>query len=450
MRVTVVGLWHLGTVVAAGLAAAGHDVVGFDWDETVVAGLRRGQPPLFEPGLEELVRRGLSEGKLSFSGDPEHALAGAEVVWIAYDTPVDEDDRADVEYVIERAVRLFPYVPAGATVIVSSQVPVGSTRHIEDAFARARPGTDVGFAYSPENLRLGKSLEVFRNPDRVVVGVRAPRDRARIEALLAPITGRIEWMSVESAEMAKHAINAFLALSVAFANEIAEICEEVGADGGEVERALKTEARIGPRAYLSPGAAFAGGTLARDVVFLAGLGADYGRPTQLVSAIKTSNDAHKLWAARKLEQLLDVRDCAVAVWGLTYKPGTSTLRRSSALELCAWLVARGARVQAHDPVVTSLPDEARGVRLCPTHLGALEGASALVVATEWPEYRGVSADAIVGAMAAGEPPRQTTRPAGGEARHTTGPLVLDAGSFLKKTLGEDARVRYVTVGRARA
>jgi UDPglucose 6-dehydrogenase len=300
---------------------------------------------------------------------------------------------------------------------------------MEEEFARAASGVKAGFAYSPENLRLGKAIDVFLRPDRVVVGVRADRDKARIEALLKPVTDRIEWMAVESAEMSKHAINAFLALSVSFANEVAEICEEVGADAREVERALKTEARIGPKAYLSPGAAFAGGTLARDVLFLAGLGARHGRPTQLVSAIKTSNDAHRLWAGRRLEQLFgDPSGLTVALWGLTYKPGTDTLRRSSAVELGEWLLARGARVQVHDPAVRSIPENVlRGARLCAGPLEALEGASALVVATEWPDYRSVAAQSIVDSMKA--------------------PTVLDASAFLKGTLGEDRRVRYVTVGR---
>jgi UDPglucose 6-dehydrogenase len=354
-------------------------------------------------------------------------------VWIAYDTPVDDDDRADVGWVVKQAMLVLPHVSEGSTVIVSSQLPVGTTRRLELEYARiGSPTARVGFGYSPENLRLGKAIDVFLKPDRVVVGVRDDRDRARIAALLRPITDRIEWMSVESAEMSKHAINAFLATSVSFINELAEICEEVGADAKEVERALKTEARIGPKSYLSPGAAFAGGTLARDVQFLSALGATHGRPTDLISAIKTSNDAHRMWAARKLEQLLGtVNGVVIGIWGLTYKPGTDTLRRSSAIELCEWLSKRGARVQAHDPAVRSLPASVEGqIRLCTTPDDAARGASALVVATEWPDYRSVDAAAIASAMSS--------------------PTVLDAGSFLKGTLSTDERIRYVTVGRASA
>jgi UDPglucose 6-dehydrogenase len=431
MRVAVVGLWHLGTVTAACLAAVGHEVTAFDGDLAAIERLQRGETPVLEPGLAELVAKGMAAGKLSFTSDLAGAMSGAEVVWVAYDTPVDDEDNADVEFVVREVQRALAHLDDGTTIIISSQVPVGTTRRMEQEHARiSRPSAEVGFAYSPENLRLGKAIDVFMKPDRVVVGVRRDRDRERIGALLRPITDRIEWMSVESAEMSKHAINAFLATSVSFINELAEICEEVGADAKEVERALKTEMRIGPKAYLSPGAAFAGGTLARDVLFLARLGQVNRRPTHLVSAIKTSNDAHRMWAARKLEQLLgDVRGMVIGLWGLTYKPGTDTLRRSSAVELAEWLSERGAQVQAHDPAVTSLPPNLElRLQLCSTPEQAARGASALVVATEWPLYRSVESSMVSSVMSSA--------------------TVLDAGGFLKGTLGSNESIRYVSVGRA--
>jgi UDPglucose 6-dehydrogenase len=308
-------------------------------------------------------------------------------------------------------------------------MPVGSTKELEAAFAAVANGRRVGFGYSPENLRLGKAIGVFMQPDRVVVGVRAESDRARVAELLRPFTDRIEWMSVESAEMTKHALNAFLATSVTFINEIAAICEQVGADATEVERGLKSEARIGPKAYLSPGGAFAGGTLARDIMFLSQLGQAHDVATHLLSSVKRSNDAHRRWAQRRLEQLLDgVAGKTVAVWGLTYKPGTDTLRRSSSVELCEWLVDRGARVRAHDPAVKTLPpDLAARITLVDSALAAVDGASALVVSTPWPDYRKV-APADVAA-------RMTNR------------LTLDANRFLGATLGADPSMRYVSVGK---
>ncbi len=436
MKVCVIGLWHLGTVTAACLAGAGHQVVGLDFDPDVVARLSAGQPPLFEPGLRELVAQGLAAGRLRFSLDPAEALAGASVAWLADDTPVDDDDRADVDYVLARAARVFPHLAPGALVLVSSQVPAGTTRRLEQACAQARaaagaPG-EVTFGYSPENLRLGKALAVFTQPDRVVVGLRHPADQERVAELLRPFTQHIEWMSVESAEMTKHALNAFLALSVAFINEIAGLCEQVGADAKEVERGLKTEARIGPRAYLAPGAAFAGGTLARDVVFLSALGAAHDQPTHLLRAVLASNDTHQAWPRRALAARLgSLAGRTVAMWGLTYKPGTDTLRRSSALALAQWLAEQGARVQAHDPAVRALPpDLPAAIRLCPTPAAALAGAEAVVVATEWPDYRAVTADQVVGAMAR--------------------PLVVDANRFLASSLGADPRVQYYAVGKAAA
>jgi UDPglucose 6-dehydrogenase len=417
-------------VTAACLASAGHDVIGLDADSSVVERLSHGMPPLFEPGLEDLVRAGLASGRLRFTADAAQAVRGADVVWVTADTPVDDEDRADVESVVRGAAALFPHLRDGALMLVSSQLPVGTTRRLEEMFAAQAAGRHVGFAYSPENLRLGNAIEVFTHPDRVVAGVRTEQDRTMIEALLKPFSARIEWMSVESAEMTKHALNAFLATSVTFINEIAALCEQIGADASEVARGLKSEARIGPKAYLSPGSAFAGGTLARDVMFLSELGRTTGVSTHLVSAVKSSNDAHRQWAQRRLSEVLGgVGGRTVAVWGLTYKPGTDTLRRSSAIELCEWLGAQGALVCAHDPAVRQLPADIAGtIRLAGDPLAAADQASALVVATPWPEYRSVDARALAGRM--------------------SGRLVLDANGFLAGTIGREPGLSYLTVGKA--
>lgn len=388
MRICVFGLWHLGTVTAACMASIGHDVVGLDDDAAIVEGLRRGEPPLHEPGLAELVRAGMAGGKLRFTTDARDALKNARVVWVTFDTPVDDDDRADTSFVIQRVESLFDVLDRGTLILISSQLPAGSIRQLE-----AAAGGRFRFAGSPENLRLGKAIEAFLQPDRIVAGTRSDDDRRTIEELFAPLHARIEWMSVESAEMTKHALNAFLAASVAFINEIAVVCEAVGADAQEVARGLKSDVRIGPRAYLGPGAAFAGGTLARDIEFLRSR-----HDLPLIASVKTSNDRHKGWVRRKLESVLgDLRGRTIAVWGLTYKPGTDTLRRSSSVELCTWLIERGAAVNAHDPMVRSLPAELSSVRLCATADEALRNADALVVATEWPEYRDakISGDIVV-------------------------------------------------------
>ena len=432
MNVCVFGLWHLGSVTAACAAAAGHDVVALDLDEEAVRGLQDGKGPVSEPGLDELLSEGLAGGRLRVTTDVAGAVSGADVLWVTFDTPVDEDDEPDVGFVVERVKLTFPHLQPGATVLLSAQLPAGTTRALEDAYAEAHPERDVAFAYSPENLRLGKAIESFTHPDRVVVGVGSPAQRERLGRLFAPVTDRIEWMSVESAEMTKHAINAFLATSVAFANEVAVICEQVGADAREVECGLKTETRIGPGAYVRPGRAFAGGTLARDIVSLERLAEGSGRHVPLLEAVKKSNDEHRLWSRHRLEQLLDgVGGRRVAIWGLTYKPGTDTLRRSASLELCRWLVEQGADVTVHDPGIRTRMDGLDpSLSLCATPEDALEEAAALVIETEWEDYLTVPGDAVVERM--------------------RDPLVLDAGSFLAATLGGDPRVRYVTVGRESA
>jgi UDPglucose 6-dehydrogenase len=428
MKICVLGLWHLGTVTAACLASGGHHVIGLDFDEQVIANLKKGQPPIFEPGLEDIVKKGLSESTLEFSTDTAHAVRGAQVIWVTYDTPVDEDDRADVDFVVDRITRIFSDLETSQQILISSQLPVGSARRLEGLLAATRPGLAVAFSCSPENLRLGKAISVFTQPDRIVIGVRKEESRKVFSELLAPFTDRIEWMSVESAEMTKHALNAFLAVSVTFINEIAAVCEQVGADAKEVERGLKSEARIGQKAYLGPGGAFAGGTLARDVAFLTQLGKQYNVPVQLFPAIKASNDAHKNWSRRRLNQLLgNVRDKVIAVWGLTYKPGTDTLRRSSAIELCKWLIEQGAQVQAHDPAVKGLPEEYHQIRLCATPLETVQNADALVVATEWPDYRSVEMKAVLSAMRT--------------------PLVLDVNRFLSNNVESLPEIKYVAVGK---
>jgi UDPglucose 6-dehydrogenase len=430
MKVCVLGLWHLGCVSAACLASGGHQVVGLDFDEEVIKNLMIGKPPLSEPGLEDLIRKGLQTGLLHFTLSPADAVRDSQIIWVTYDTPVDDDDKADVEYVIERVSHLFPYLENGQEVLISSQLPVGTTKRLEALFAKARAGVEVSFSYSPENLRLGQAIDAFTYPDRVVIGLRSDKSRTTFAELLAPFTDHFEWMSVESAEMTKHALNAFLAASVSFMNEIAAVCEEVGANAKEVERGLKSEPRIGPKAYLSPGGAFAGGTLARDIAYLTQLGSEYEIPLHLLPAIRASNDSHKEWPCRQLARLLgELRGKTIAVWGLTYKAGTDTLRRSSALELCRWLLEQGAQVQAYDPAVKNLPEEYARVRLCNSPAQAAMGANALVIATEWPDFRMVSLDeALLKSM------------------HT--PIVLDPNRYLATSFESLPGVTYVAVGGA--
>ena len=428
MRICVFGLWHLGCVTSACVAQE-FPVTACDPDAATLAGLVNGEPPVFEPGLKELSASQVAAGRLTFTADISQAVAGAGLVWITFDTPVDENDVADVEFVADRVRSIFPDLPNGALVLISSQVPVGFTARMESEFRSAHPGRQAGFAYSPENLRLGTALDSFRKAQRIVVGVRSERDKKTLEAVLGRFCGQLEWMSVESAEMTKHALNAFLANSIVFINEVASLGESVGADAKEVERGLKSDIRIGPRAYLGAGGAFAGGTLARDVSALGALADRTGVPAPLMKAIYSSNQAHKEWPRRKLRQLLgDLKGKTIAILGLTYKPGTNTLRRSTAVELCQWLAAQGAVAQAYDPAVRQVPQELSGaVSARGSIREALAGADAAVVATEWPEFKNITRDDL-------QPMRKQ--------------VILDPNRFLDASLRETAGPIYAAVGYA--
>lgn len=424
MKVCVQGLWHLGSVTAACLASVGHEVVGLDFDAAAIAKLNCGEAPVLEPGLNELIDKGLRSRKLSFTASVTEAVKDIEVLWVAYDTPVDSDDIADTDFVFGQIERVLPILPPGAMILVSSQLPVGTISRLEKLAKANFDAKKLVFACCPENLRLGKALEAFLDPDRIVVGVRSAQSKQCLTRLLMPVSERIEWMTVESAEMTKHAVNAFLAASVTFANEVASICEQVGADAKEVERGLKTERRIGPRAYLSPGAAFAGGTLARDVSFLTQVARKNNLVAPLLTSIKLSNDEHSKWVKRKLLVFFpDLSRISIAVWGLTYKPGTDTLRRSAAVELCNWLIERGAEVRLHDPAVVALPVGWSGkVQRFDEPASAVLGAQVLIVATEWPLYREVAGDSFPGSL-----------------------IVLDPNRFLVDVVARKG-LRYVAVG----
>jgi UDPglucose 6-dehydrogenase len=435
MNIVVLGLWHLGCVTAA-CAAKFESVIGLDFDPAVVAQLRKGKPPLFEPGLAELIDEGIQKKQLSFSEDPAFACQQADLLWVCYDTPVDDNDVADITSVIDGIERCVPHLRSGTLILISSQVPAGTCRALEARFPNYR------FAYSPENLRLGKAISIFTNADRIILGVRTETDAKELEPLLAHFTQNLIVVRTESAEMIKHAINSFLAGSIAFMNEIARICEHVGADAKEVERGLKSEPRIGPGAYLSPGGPFAGGTLARDVVALTKIAQDV--PLALVPAIKLSNDQHKLWAIQKLrEELGELSGRSVAILGLTYKPGTDTLRRSLAIELCRELVKGGASVQAYDPIVARVPPDLTAITLSRNLEEVVVGCDAAVVCTEWPQIREADWEGIL-SRSKGILSQSKEILAG-----TKDLVLIDANGFLATIVGNREGVSYRQVGKPR-
>jgi UDPglucose 6-dehydrogenase len=388
MKVTVLGLWHLGSVVSACISSSGHNVIGVDHDEKTILDLNSSKAPISEPNLNTLINVQLNNNQLKYSSDL-NKVKDSEILWITYDTPVDDDDKADVDFVMNKIKEALDLIDKNTLVLISSQLPVGSIKILEDYTHQNFKEKDITFACSPENLRLGNSIDVFMNPDRVIIGYRKESDRKKLMALFKPITSKIEWMSVESSEMTKHAINAFLATSVTFANEIAVICEIVGADAKEVERGLKSESRIGPKAYLSPGAAFAGGTLARDVQFLGTKSSNNNLILPLINSIKISNDKHKKWIQNQItSNNKNINSLTVCIWGLTYKPGTDTLRRSLSVELSQWLYEQGVTVKVFDPVINTLPKNLiNKVELFLDPFDALSSSDILIIGTEWEIFK---------------------------------------------------------------
>jgi UDPglucose 6-dehydrogenase len=422
MKIAVVGLWHLGVVTAACLAAEGHDVTAFD-TPTIVAAIERGKLPVAEPGLAELIAQGRAAGNLRFVAEPPLAR-GVELVWICYDTPVDDDDAPDVGWVVDRIGAFLTELAQPAVVAISSQLPVGSIALLERRFAALQST----FACIPENLRLGSAIAYFRAPDRFVAGTRDDRARDVIERAIGGFAPAIVWTAVESAEMIKHAINAFLATSVVFANELAAICERVGADARDVERGLKSDVRVGPKAYVRAGEAFAGGTLARDLTFLRELGLREGISLDQVSGTATSNERHRDWAFDRIREVGDGRRLGrIALLGLVYKPGTDTLRASNSVSLARRLTQTGALVSAYDPAIA--PDDPRLAGIIDVAVSAeaaLDGADVAVVATPWPAFRDIEPQHF-----------------GRLRAHTA----IDESRFLEDRLANVDGLRYIAFGR---
>lgn len=427
MRVFVAGLWHLGCVTAACLAKSRHEIIAYDANSEIIQALHRGQSPIFESGLDELLNSGRATGKLTYTSLASD-VKNADVVWVTYDTPVDENDIADVDAIKNEIETLFSFLADNTLVIISSQIPVGTTRELLDKCKNNFPGKNINFACIPENLRLGKAIDVFTHPDRLVVGVQNDDVKHTIEKLLSPFTSNLIWMSIESAEMTKHALNAFLATSVTFINELAMLCEGAGANAREVELGLKSDERIGAKAYLRPGSAIAGGTLARDVNYLIQIGQKQKRDTLLFSAILESNHAHKQWSCRRIKEILkNLKNKTITTLGLTYKAGTSTLRRSEIIETCQWLAEQGANVVAYDPVLTRLPTNLKSfIELKSSIEQALCGADAVVIATDYPQFAELTADNLLA--------------------NINHPVVFDPSGFLFKKLSNDKRIQYFSVG----
>jgi UDPglucose 6-dehydrogenase len=399
-RVCVIGLWHLGCVFSACLADLGYRVTGVDRSRRRTEDLSTGKPPVFEPGLGELIKAKLDAKSLSYTTDLAAGLRGSHYICITFDTPVDDNDDVDLSEIMALAADMAGWLEKGSVVMVSSQVPVGTCERIKSIILKNNPAADFDVAYVPENLRLGQAIRRFKNPDGIVIGADSPATLEKVERFYDVIRAPRLTMNLRSAEMTKHAINAFLATSISFANEMGNLCDRLGADALKVAKALRLDKRIGGGLPLSPGLGFAGGTLARDLKTLTKLWRQYDHQGHIIEAVLKVNKEQNRLVTRKLERYFGTMSgLNVGILGLTYKAGTSTLRRSAALEIIADLVAQGVTVKAFDPKVD--PEEVSRhaeFRSCADAYQAAEGADALVVVTDWPEFKDLDFNLIKSAM----------------------------------------------------
>jgi UDPglucose 6-dehydrogenase len=394
MKVAVIGLWHQGVVGAACLADLGYDVLAADTDRERVDRLTEGKAPLYEPGLDELLRRGLDSRRLQFTTDLSAAVRGRPNILLMFDTPVDDNDDSDLGEIRAAVSAIAPHLEPDAVILVTAQVPVGTCDEIQQMTRRS-------VAYTPENLQLGQAIERFRTPPLPVVGADDNATLDRIEALLSALPVQWQRVSLRTAEMTKHALNSFLAVSICFANELGNLCDEVGADGRRLAEVLRLEPRIGAKARLSPGLGFSGGTLARDMQTLRKLGDRNGIETPLLDGAWVSNQRQNRTVIHKLKQNLgeNLRGRRIAILGLTYKPETSTLRRSAALEIAGELIREGADVWASDPRASR--DELSaypGLHFVENPYDAIRQGDALVLMTPWKQYRELDFEAIRSGM----------------------------------------------------
>ena len=403
MRVAIFGTGYVGLVTGTCLAEVGHQVICVDIDQAKVDGLNNGIIPIYEPGLEPMVKANHDASRLTFTSDAATAIAHGQVIFIAVGTPPDEDGSADLQYVLAVARTIGRHITAPVVVVNKSTVPVGTADNVREAIAQALAERGVEIAFdvvsNPEFLKEGDAVADCMRPDRIVVGASNPDSVALMRRLYAPFNrnhDRVVEMDVRSAELTKYAANAMLATKISFMNEIANIAEKVGADIEQVRQGIGSDPRIGWH-FIYPGAGYGGSCFPKDVQALARTAQQYGHEPKLLNAVEAVNEHQKGHLYALIQRHYDrgedegVRGKTFAVWGLAFKPNTDDMREASSRRLLAQLWEAGARVRAYDPEAT---DEARrifGERddlvFCDDAYDALDGADALVVVTEWKQFR---------------------------------------------------------------
>jgi len=393
MKITVIGTGYVGLVTGACFADAGNQVFCLDVDQQKIQQLNEGRIPIFEPGLEPIVRRNRDAGRLMFSTDVAASVAHGDLQLISVGTPPGEDGSADLQHVIAAARAIGQHMRKWKLIVTKSTVPVGTADKVREA-VKGETGVPFSVVSNPEFLKEGAAVEDFMRPDRVIIGADDARAVSLLRQLYAPFQRnheRIMVMSVRSAELTKYAANAMLATRISFMNELANLAEDIGADIEEVRRGIGSDPRIGYQ-FLYPGAGFGGSCFPKDVKALQRTATETGRPLRVLGAVEDVNEAQKHVLGRKIgKRLGNLKGKCVAVWGLAFKANTDDMREAASRTLIADLTAAGARVRAYDPAAAheakKIFKDDRNVHIADSAMAALEGADVLAVVTEWQEFR---------------------------------------------------------------
>jgi UDPglucose 6-dehydrogenase len=432
MRVAMIGAGYVGLVSGACFADFGHVVTCIDKDPAKIEALGRGVMPIYEPGLERLVAENVAQGRLFFSTDAAEAVRSADAVFIAVGTPSRRGDgHADLSYVYAAAEEIAGLVQGFTVVVTKSTVPVGTGDEIEAIFKRARPEADVAVVSNPEFLREGAAIADFKRPDRVVVGTEDERAKEIMRELYRPLflnETPILFTERRTSELIKYAANAFLALKITFINEMADLCEKVGADVQQVSRGIGLDNRIGSK-FLHAGPGYGGSCFPKDTLALVRTAQQAGAPTKLIEATVAVNDARKKAMAGRVAEALggEVSGKTIGVLGLTFKPNTDDMRDAPSLEIVPALIAMGAKVQAFDPEDHEARKLLTGVEFKSGPYEAAAAADAVVILTEWDQFRALDLDRMKSMM--------------------TAPLVIDLRNIYRPEDMKRRGFRYLSVGR---
>jgi len=433
MRLAMIGTGYVGLVSGACFSEFGHHVVCVDKDESKIDALKAGRMPIYEPGLEDVVADNVTAGRLSFTADLKESVRAAEAVFIAVGTPSRRGDgHADLTYVFKASEEIAEAMDGYTVVITKSTVPVGTGLKVEETIRRIRPDADFDVASNPEFLREGSAIEDFRRPDRIVCGTTSDRARTVLRELYRPLylnETPLLFTSRETAELIKYAANAFLATKITFINEMADICERVGANVQDVARGMGLDGRIGSK-FLHAGPGYGGSCFPKDALALIRTAGEVGAPSRIVEAVAGANDARKTrMAAKIVEAFGGVAGKRIAVLGLTFKPNTDDMRDAASLVILPALAKEGAKIRAYDPEGMSEAKKVLDVEMCPDAYAALEGADGVVILTEWNEFRALDLKAA--------------------KRLLKHPLMVDLRNIYRPDEMAKAGFTYVSVGRPR-